>query len=197
MAKIGYARVSHTDQKLDRQKLQLKEAGVKKIYSEKISGTITDRPELQALLNFIREGDIVVVSELERLGRNNQQLTEVMTTIHRKGATLEVLNLPSLKGIEDENLRRLLNNLILELYKYQAEAEREKIRERQAQGIAIAKANGRFKGRKPKFTADSSQLQHAFQLFLDGASDQKVEELTGINYRTFRLYREKYNIKRN
>jgi resolvase len=197
MTKIGYARVSHTDQKLDRQKLQLKEAGVKKIYSEKISGTITDRPELQALLNFIREGDIVVVSELERLGRNNQQLTEVMTTIQREGATLEVLNLPSLKGIEDENLRRLLNNLILELYKYQAEAEREKIRERQAQGIAIAKANGRFKGRKPKFTEDSSQLQHAFQLFLDGASDQKVEELTGINYRTFRRYREKYNIKRN
>ena len=197
MTKIGYARVSHTDQKLDRQKLQLKEAGVKKIYSEKISGTITDRPELQALLNFIREGDIVVVSELERLGRNNQQLTEVMTTIQREGATLEVLNLPSLKGIEDENLRRLLNNLILELYKYQAQAEREKIRERQAQGIAIAKANGRFKGRKPKFTADSFQLQHAFQLFLDGASDQKVEELTGINYRTFRRYREKYNIKRN
>jgi resolvase len=197
MTKIGYARVSHTGQKLDRQKLQLKEAGVKKIYSEKISGTITDRPELQALLNFIREGDIVVVSELERLGRNNQQLTEVMTTIQREGATLEVLNLPSLKGIEDENLRRLLNNLILELYKYQAEAEREKIRERQAQGIAIAKANGRFKGRKPKFTEDSSQLQHAFQLFLDGASDQKVEELTGINYRTFRRYREKYNIKRN
>ena len=109
MTKIGYARVSHTDQKLDRQKLQLKEAGVKKIYSEKISGTITDRPELQALLNFIREGDIVVVSELERLGRNNQQLTEVMTTIQREGATLEVLNLPSLKGIEDENLRRLVN----------------------------------------------------------------------------------------
>ncbi|WP_457757900.1 recombinase family protein, partial [Streptomyces scabiei] len=61
-----------------------------------------------------------MVTELERLGRNNKELTEVMNEIQNKGATLEVLNLPTLRGIEDDNLRRLLNNLILELYKYQA-----------------------------------------------------------------------------
>ena len=57
---------------------------------------------------------------LGRLGRNNKDLTEIMNAIQQKGATLEVLNLPSMNGIEDENLRRLINNLVVELYKYQA-----------------------------------------------------------------------------
>ncbi|HDL0740806.1 TPA: recombinase family protein, partial [Enterococcus faecium] len=96
-------------------------------------------PQLQAMLNYIREGDIVVVTELDRLGRNNKELTELMNQIQIKGATLEVLNLPSMNGIEDENLRRLINNLVIELYKYQAESERKRIKERQAQGIEIAK----------------------------------------------------------
>ena len=136
MTKIGYARVSTTDQNLDRQLDQLKQ--IDKLFQESISGVNKDRPQLKAMLDYIREGDIVVVTELERLGRNNQELTEIMNQIQTKGATLEVLNLPTLRGIEDDNLRRLLNNLILELYKYQAQAERERIKERQAQGIAIA-----------------------------------------------------------
>ncbi|WP_200412047.1 recombinase family protein, partial [Virgibacillus salexigens] len=97
------------------------------------------RPQLQDMLTYLREGDIVVVTELDRLGRNNKELTELMNQIQQKGATLEVLNLPSMTGIEDDNLRRLINNLMIELYKYQAESERKRIRERQAQGIAIAK----------------------------------------------------------
>lgn len=71
------------------------------------------------------------MAELDRLGRNNKDLTDIMYKIQNKGATIEVLNLPSLKGIEDTNLRRLINNLIIELYKYQAESEWKKIRERQ------------------------------------------------------------------
>jgi resolvase len=195
MSKIGYARISTTDQNLSRQLYQLQDC--EKIFQEAASGASKKRPQLQALLEYVREGDIVVVTELERLGRNNQELTETMSVIQAKGATLEILNLPSLKGIEDENLRRLLNNLILELYKYQAQTEREKIRERQAQGIAIAKANGRFKGRKPKFTAASSQLQHAFSLYNQGYTDKDVSKLTGIPERSFRRYRNKYNISRS
>ncbi|MHC5838146.1 recombinase family protein, partial [Lactococcus lactis] len=91
-----------------------------------------ERPQLQAMLTYLREGDIVVVTELDRLGRNNKELTELMNQIQQKGATLEVLNLPSMTGIEDDNLRRLINNLMIELYKYQAESERKRIRERQA-----------------------------------------------------------------
>lgn len=194
MAKIGYARVSSQDQNMNRQIEQLKE--VDKLFQEAMSGASKDRPQLKAMLDYIREGDLVVVTELERLGRNNKELTEVMNEIQTKGATLEVLNLPTLRGIEDENLRRLLNNLILELYKYQAQAERERIKERQAQGIAIAKTQGKYKGRKALFSDDDSRLQHAFELYQSGHTDKDVERLTGINERTFRRYREKYGIKR-
>ena len=194
MSRIGYVRVSSSDQNLDRQVENLK--GVFKVFSDKLSGKSTDRPGLKALLSFIREGDIVVVSELDRLGRNNKELTEVMSIIQYKGATIEILSLPSLSGIEDENLRRLLNNLIIELYKYQAEAERIKILERQREGIEIAKRKGRYKGRKLLFHKNDPQLQHAFKLFFEGHSDREVEQLVGINSRTFRRYREKYGIFR-
>lgn len=194
MARIGYARVSTIDQNLDRQLEQLKDT--EKIFKEAASGANKERPQLKALLDFIREGDIVVVTELERLGRNNKELTFIMNYIQEKGATLEVLNLPTLRGIEDDNLRRLLNNLILEIYKYQAQAERERIKERQAQGIALAKAQGKYTGRKALFTEDDERLKHAFDLYLSGYSDKDVASMTGINERTFRRYRTKYGISR-
>jgi hypothetical protein len=194
MSKIGYARISSADQNLSRQLEQLK--GCEKIFQEAASGASKERPQLQALLRYVRDGDIVVVSELERLGRNNQELTEIMATIQAQGATLEVLNLPTLRGIEDDNLRRLLNNLILELYKYQAQAEREHIKERQSQGIALAKTKGKYQGRKALFKADDSRLQHAFSLYLQGYTDKDVSKLTGISERTFRRYRDKFHIKR-
>ncbi|HAC5320481.1 MULTISPECIES: recombinase family protein [Enterococcus] len=192
MAKIGYARVSSKTQNLDRQLKALK--GVSKIFSDKYSGKSVDRPELQAMLNYIREGDIIVVTELDRLGRNSNDLTTIMNFIQQKGATLEVMNLPSMNGIEDENLRRLINNLVIEIYKYQAESERKKIKERQAEGIVLAKEKGKFKGKQFKFKENDPRLQHAFDLFLNGCSDKEVEEKTGINRRTFRRYRARYNV---
>ena len=194
MTKIGYARVSSKEQNLDRQ-LQALE-GVSKVFSDKLSGATTERPQLQAMLDYIREGDIVVVSELDRLGRNNKDLTDIMNAIQQKGATLEVLNLPSMSGIEDDNLRRLINNLVIELYKYQAESERNRIKERQAQGIVLAKENGKFKGGKPKFSENDPRLQLAFKLYLDGSTEKDVERQTGINRRTFQRYRNKFNIHR-
>ena len=180
MAKIGYARVSSKEQNLDRQLEALQD--VSKVFSDKASGQSTERPQLQAMLTYLREGDIIVVTELDRLGRNNKELTELMNQIQLKGATLEVLNLPSMTGIEDDNLRRLINNLMIELYKYQAESERKRIRERQAQGIAIAKQRGRFK--------------HAFDLYQQGLTEKEIERKTGINRTTFRRYRQKYNVVR-
>lgn len=194
MTKIGYARVSSTDQNLDRQLEQMQDC--EKVFQEAVSGASKERSQLQALLQYIREGDIVAVTELERLGRNNQELTEIITAIQARGATLEVLNLPTLRGIEDDNLRRLLNNLILELYKYQAQAERERIKERQRQGIEIAKVQGKYQGRKALYTENDERLQHAFDLYLQGYTDRDVSKLTGISERTFRRYREKYQIRR-
>lgn len=192
--RVGYARVSSKDQNLDRQIKALSD--VSKIFTDKLSGRSTNRPQLKAMLDFIRESDIVVVTELDRLGRNNKELTEIMSIIQQKGATLEVLNLPSLRGIEDENLRRLINNLIIEIYKYQAESERQHIRERQQQGIKIAKSEGKFKGGKLKYNKNDPKLQHAFELYLQGETEKDIERKTGINRRTFRRYRERFNIYR-
>lgn len=195
MSKIGYARVSSKEQNLDRQleALQI----VSKVFSDKASGQSTERPQLQAMLDYLREGDIVIVTELDRLGRNNKDLTEIMNAIQQKGATLEVLNLPSMNGIEDENLRRLINNLVVELYKYQAESERKRIKERQAQGIELAKKKGRFTGRKSTFQKDDPLLQRAFNLYQSKEYTLKeIEHHTKIPVSTLKRYLTKYGIKR-
>ena len=194
MAKIGYARVSSKEQHLNRQLAALKD--VDKLFTDKLSGANTNRPELQKMLAYIREGDIVLVTELDRLGRSNQDLTKIMNTIQNKGATLDVLNLPSMTGIADPNLRQLMTNLIIELYKYQAESERKRIIERQQQGIALAKQQGKYHGRKPQYVKDDPRLQHAFKLYQVGMSDVDVARNTGIKRTTFIRYRKKFNIKR-
>lgn len=192
MAKIGYARVSSTDQNLERQLVRLRDAGCEKIFQEKMSGAVLARPALKEMLDYIREGDIVVTTELDRLGRSNADLTQIMDDIRAKKASFEFLNLPSLAGIQDDNIRLLLNNIIVELYKYMAQSERERIRERQRQGIAIAKAEGKFKGRKPLFTKDSPRLRYAFDLYRDGKTLREVAEITGIPAPTIGRYWKKY-----
>lgn len=195
MSKIGYARVSSKEQNLDRQLEALQ--SVSKVFSDKASGQSTERPQLQTMLDYLREGDIVIVTELDRLGRNNKDLTEIMNAIQQKGATLEVLNLPSMNGIEDENLRRLINNLVVELYKYQAESERKRIKERQAQGIELAKKKGRFTGRKSTFQKDDPLLQRAFNLYQSKEYTLKeIEHHTKIPVSTLKRYLTKYGIKR-
>lgn len=159
MTRIGYARVSSREQNLERQFELLELVEVKKIFSDKLSGRDNNRPQLKEMLNCIREDDIIVVSELDRLGRNNKEITSIMNQIQDKGATLEILNLPSLNGIQDDNLRRLLNNLIIELFKYTAENERKQTRERQRQGIELAKEKDKYKGRPFAYSADSTNKQ--------------------------------------
>ena len=192
MAKIGYARVSSKEQHLDRQLAALKD--VDKLFTDKLSGANTNRPELQKMLAYIREGDIVMVTELDRLSRNNHDLTKIMNSIQNKGATLDVLNLPSMTGIADPNLRQLMTNLIIELYKYQAESERKRIIERQQQGIALAKRQGKYHGRKPQYAKDDPRLQHAFKLYQAGMSDVDVARNTGIKRTTFIRYRKKFDV---
>ncbi|MDF7683778.1 recombinase family protein [Lactobacillus sp. ESL0679] len=157
--KIGYARVSTQEQNLARQLEALKKNGVKKIFEEKISGKNLDRPELQKMLDYIHEEDEVVVLSLDRLGRNSADLTNIIEEIKRKGAVLNILSLPSFAGVTDTNLKNLLTNLVLEIYKYTAEEERRKIKERQKQGIALAKKRGAYKGGKRLYAPDSPNPQ--------------------------------------
>lgn len=195
MAKIGYCRVSTEDQNLERQMIQLQKQGCQKIFAEKVSGATMTRPSLQEMLSYIREGDIVIVTELDRLGRNNEDLTKILRMIQDKGASFEALSLPTLRGIQDESLRKLFNNFVLELFSYIAENERKRIRERQRQGIEIAKKEGRFHGRKRLFSETSPRLQHAFSLLKAGFSLKKVSEMTGISLTTLKRYVKLYYSK--
>ncbi len=103
--KIGYARVSSENQNLARQIEALKKSGVEKIFQEKVSGkSVQNRPELQKMLELIREKDIVTVLDLDRLGRNAQDITDTINLIQQKEATLDVLSLPSFTDIQDVNL---------------------------------------------------------------------------------------------
>lgn len=162
MAKIGYARVSTRDQNLERQLKGLADAGVEKIFKEKISGKDTQRPQLQAMMQYIRDDDEVVILSLDRLGRNSRDLTDIIEQIRQKGAMLNVLNLPSFASIKDDNLRNLMTNIIIELYKYMAQEERETIKARQRQGIEIAKQQGKYKGHQREYSSDSSNRQKRY-----------------------------------
>lgn len=215
MGKIGYIQVNSNTQNVDGQIKKLK--GVIKVFVDNMCVQSTDhlqrlqhvqrlqrpqqiqRPQLNAMLDFICTGDIIVITELDQLSRKKKELIKIMKDIQRKGATLEVLNLPTFKEIENDNLRGLINNLMIELYKYQdfqEGNEKKRIKNRRAKGIEIAKKQGKFKGGKPKYEFDSLILQQAFKLYLEGETEGRIEKITGINRRTFRRYREKYHIYR-
>lgn len=185
MSRIGYARVSTIDQNLGRQ-LELL-SNCDKIFTDKASGKNLERVGLQEMLGYIRDGDIVVVTELKRLGRNNKELTETMYLIQSKNATLEVLNLPVLTGIEDDNLRRLLNNLIIELYKYQAEEERQSILTTQRQGIELAKKRGVYQGKQLEYSETARDPKKRFiykeivRMLEEEVSISEIAKRTGTN----------------
>ena len=194
MAKIGYARVSSKQQNLDRQIKALEENGCKNIFKDVSSGKNLDRPGLDDLIDYVRENDVICITELDRLSRNNEDLTDLMVRIQNKGCSFDILNLPTFNDVTDRNLKRLLTNLILEIYKYQAESERKRIKERQRQGIELAKKRGRYKGRKPLYDRNDPKLVHAFSLSDQGYTYAEIENITGINRRTFQRYKNKYKI---
>ncbi len=149
--KIGYARVSSENQNLARQIEALKKSGVEKIFQEKVSGkSVQNRPELQKMLEFIREKDIVTVLDLDRLGRNAQDITDTINLIQqRKPSYTRCFKFTEFHWIYKMlTLRGLLTNLVFEIYKYTAEEERNKIHARQNQGIQLAKERGEYKGRR-------------------------------------------------
>lgn len=140
MATIGYARVSTTGQNLDAQLYAL--TNCDKIFQEKISGAKDDRPQLQLMLEFVREGDSVIVTKLDRLARNTRHLLEIAELLSHKKVALKIQNLGIDTGTPTGKLMLTMVGAI-------ATFERELMLERQAEGIALAKQQGKYKGRKP------------------------------------------------
>ncbi|OJF96205.1 recombinase family protein [Alkalibacterium sp. 20] len=155
--KVGYARVSTTEQNLDRQLEALENAGAEKLFQEKISGKNTiDRVELKEALQFLREKDILIVESLDRLGRNYDDIIQIVQELDQKEIGLMVLNLPILnQELGDPNLQKLIRNMIVQLLSWTAENEREEIKRKQQQGIEIAKKKGYYKGRPLKYSANA------------------------------------------
>ena len=156
---FGYCRISDASQNELRQLIALKEFGISErdIYIDKQSGKDFDRKQYQIMLNNIREGDLVVLLSLDRMGRNYTEIQEQWRYITRElKADIKILDMDLLdtRGHNDNSLdRRFICDLVLQILSYVAEKERENIRARQAQGIAAAKANnvkfGRPKVEKP------------------------------------------------
>ena len=135
--KIGYIRVSSVDQNIDRQKEGLE---VDRLFIDHCSGKSMSRPELNAMLDYVRDGDVVKVHSLDRLARNLDDLRKIVKTIITKKARIEFLK-ENLSFSGDDSP---MSNLLLSVMGAFAEFERSLIRERQLEGIAIAKANGRW-----------------------------------------------------
>ncbi|WP_086323918.1 recombinase family protein [Enterococcus faecium] len=168
-----------------------------KWFQEKASGKDCNRPEFQKLLNYIREGDCVIVSSLDRLGRNYEDIKQTVTFMKKKNVSLQILDAPFLNfDTGNELLDTAMFDMFLSLLSYIAQNEREKIKERQRQGILLAKKAGRYKGRPTEYAADSKNPQKrlVYQTILaqikQGKSVAEIAEENGVSRPTV------YKIKR-
>ena len=139
--KVAYIRVSTVEQNTARQEEAMKNLGIEKIFLEKVSGKNTKRPELNTMLDFIREGDVVYIESFSRLARSTEDLLNIVKTIQGKGASVVSLK-------ENFDLSTPTGKLMLTMMGAISTFEREVMLERQREGIAIAKAEGKYKGRK-------------------------------------------------
>lgn len=148
---VGYARVSTDGQNLDRQIDALKEVGVdnRVLYQEKITGTKTDRPELQRMLNKLNEGDIVIITDLTRISRSTKELLDIIEKIKNKGASIRSLKDTWL----DTTSNNPYNDFLLTVMSGLSQLERDLISQRTKEGLVSAKARGRNGGRPSKQNA--------------------------------------------
>jgi DNA invertase Pin-like site-specific DNA recombinase len=144
---VGYIRVSSVDQNTDR---QLEGQELDKVFTDKASGNDTKRPQLQAALDYIREGDVLVVHSMDRLARNLDDLRRMVLDLTGKGVHVQFIKDSLTFTGEDSPM----SNLLLSLLGAVAEFERSMIRERQREGIALAKKAGVYKGRKRSLTPE-------------------------------------------
>ena len=170
MSVIGYKRVSSEGQNLDRQDL----GQIDKAFEEKLSGkSAKDRPALQAMIEYAREGDAVVVYSIDRLARDLRDLQDIISTLNDKGVAISFLSERLTFSAEAEDA---IAKLQLQMMGAFAEFERNIIKKRQAEGIAKAKAKGVYKGATKRI--DRARVN---QLKAEGYSTYKIADEMGIS----------------
>ena len=141
--KVGYIRVSTEEQNTIRQEILMKDLGVERVYMDKASGkSRTGRPQLEAMMDFVREGDVVIVESISRFARSTRDLLTLVEQLTEKG-----VGFVSQKESIDTNTPQ--GKFMLTVFGAMAELEREQTLQRQREGIAAAKAAGKYKGRQP------------------------------------------------
>lgn len=179
MSLIGYARVSTTEQNLDLQKDALKAAGCSRIFTDQLSGSKADRPGLKQAMDYLREGDTLVVWRLDRLGRSLQHLIDTVKVLQERQIDLIVLQ-------EKIDTTSAGGRLFFHIFGALAEFERDLIRERTQAGLLAARARGRTGGRPPAMTPEKVAM--ARQLMADPANSiTKICHALGVSRAT--LYR--------
>ena len=189
--KVGYVRVSTVDQNTGRQEVLMKELGVDKIYVDKQSGKNKERPQLQEMLNFVREGDSLVVESISRLARNVKDLLEIVDQLKQKGVVF-------ISKKETIDTSTPAGEFMLTVFGALAQLERSYILERQAEGIALAKAQGKYNGR-PRIDVDESRFIEYYKDYQAGYLTGKgICKKLGISLSTFHRrvkdYEEKYGV---
>ncbi|MDL0420949.1 recombinase family protein [Caldibacillus thermoamylovorans] len=195
---FGYARVSSKDQNLARQIKELEEFGCDRIFQEKQSGKNFDRPVYKEMRSKMRFGDILVVHDLSRFGRNKVEIRNEWEALIEEEIDIVVLNMPILdtrKYKDLEGVGQLVSDLVLTLLSWMVEEERVRIRTAQREGIEIAKKKGKYKGGKKKYHAgakgkDKVIYDRVVQLINQGVSVMDIHREVGISRNTI------YSIKR-
>jgi len=176
---IGYARVSTDDQTLDQQLATLKAAGCKRIFEEKASGAKRDRPQLAAMLDHLRAGDVVTVTRLDRLARSTRDLLDIAERLDAVKAGLRSLAEPWADTTSPAG------RMVLTIFAGIAEFERSLIHERTSSGRVAAKAKGVRFGRPPALSDEQIVLAH--KLMAEGQTPRAVAQLLKVHPAT--LYR--------
>lgn len=167
MAKIAYIRVSSVDQNIGRQEELFKTYQIDKFFIEKVSGkSIKDRIELQKMMDYVREGDVVIVESISRFGRSLPDLLTLINDLNDKNVQFKSIK----EG--DIDTTTPTGKLVFSIFSSLAEFERETIRQRQAEGIALAKIRGVYKGRKKK-EIDEELLHNLYQKWINGEIKKK------------------------
>lgn len=195
---FGYARVSSQSQNVDRQKDALLQYGVlaRDIYIDKASGKNFDRPKYVEMKKQLEEGDVVVVVDLDRLGRNYSEMSEEWRIITKdKKCDIEILNFPLLSTTtkdENEHLEnKLIADIVLHLLSYVAERERKDIRERQREGIESAKRNGVVFGRPQIQIPDDFNCTYE-KVLKRQITNREAMETLGLKNNTYYKFAQQY-----
>lgn len=154
--KIGYVRVSTEEQNTARQEIMLRELGVDELFVDRASGKNADRPELNRMMNFVRRGDTVIVESISRFARNTRDLLALVERLTEKQ-----VEFVSRKEAIDTTTPT--GKFMLTVFAAVAELEREYILQRQREGIAIAKQQGKYRGRPPKVYPDFERIAARWQ----------------------------------